>query len=106
MILTLKKILNKVAERIGICFYAGLIINSHSFATHMIESGTDIRYIQYLPSHSGIKTTMKYTHVTNKVFNRIQSPLDRLNLKTEDKNEKNMTKKYNNFELLTCWWQL
>ena len=65
----------------------------HSFATHLIESGTDVRYIQELPSHSSIKTTMIYTYVTNKAISRIQSPLDRLNLITEDKNDKKNDKK-------------
>ncbi len=60
----------------------------HSFATHLIESGTDIRYILELLGHSNIKTTMIYTHITSKAINRIQSPLDRLNLTTEEKTDK------------------
>jgi len=48
------------------------------FATHLLESGTDIRYIQQLLGHSSIKTTMIYTHITPKAAKNIISPLDPL----------------------------
>jgi integrase/recombinase XerD len=48
----------------------------HSFATHLLENGTDIRYIRDLLGHSDISTTMIYTKVSNKDISRIKSPLD------------------------------
>lgn len=50
----------------------------HSFATHLLEQGTDIRYIQELLGHNDIKTTLLYTEVSDKSIRKIISPLDNL----------------------------
>ncbi len=73
---SIQQIMKKGLEKAGIEKRATVHTLRHSFATHLLESGTDIRYIQNLLGHSSIKTTTIYTHLTQKKMNSISSPLD------------------------------
>ncbi len=73
---SVQKILESSGKKIGKKITPHML--RHSFATHLLESGIDIRYIQKLLGHSDLKTTEIYTHVSNKNLQNIKSPLDSL----------------------------
>ncbi len=66
----------QAAKLAGITKPVGPHTFRHSFATHLLESGYDIRTVQELLGHKDVKTTMIYTHVLNKGPKAVRSPLD------------------------------
>ncbi|MBU3822496.1 site-specific integrase [Flavobacteriaceae bacterium XHP0103] len=73
-----RQVLKNSLSAAGIKKYATLHTLRHSFATHLLESGTDIRYIQELLGHNSPKTTMIYTHVSTTNLKDIKNPFDNL----------------------------
>ena len=73
---SVQKVLDEAGKKAGIRVTPHML--RHSFATHLLEQGTDIRYIQKLLGHSDLKTTEIYTHVSTKDLSKIKSPLDNL----------------------------
>jgi integrase/recombinase XerD len=71
----------EAAQRAGIAKRVTVHTLRHSFATHMLENGTDVRIIQALLGHSRIDTTAHYTAVSNRLISHSLSPLDKLDAK-------------------------
>lgn len=75
---TVQAVFQQAMEKAGVKRAVGIHSLRHSFATHLLENGTDIRYIQELLGHKSSKTTEIYTHVSNASMLKITNPLDRL----------------------------
>lgn len=75
---SVNKIIYKCSALAGIKKHVSAHTLRHSFATHLLEHGTDLRYIQALLGHESSRTTERYTHVTKRGFERLISPLDNL----------------------------
>ena len=78
---SVQKIVRAARQKAKIPQHATSHTLRHSFATHLLDAGVDLRYIQALLGHSSSKTTEIYTHVSKKDLGRIQSPADFLTLK-------------------------
>ena len=74
----LQKAFHEALKKSGVPKHAGIHALRHSFATHLLEDGYDIRTVQELLGHSDVSTTMIYTHVATKNKLGVISPADRL----------------------------
>jgi integrase/recombinase XerD len=82
---TIGKVFENACERAGVKRLGGIHTLRHSFATHLLELGTDLRYIQELMGHSSIRTTEAYTHVAKHRLRKIRSPVGLLKLNQKNK---------------------
>jgi len=77
---SIQNIIKAVSQKAGIEKRVTMHTLRHTFATHSLENGVDLRYIQSMLGHESSRTTEIYTHITTKGFDQIKSPLDNLDI--------------------------
>jgi site-specific recombinase XerD len=77
---SVQNMMSATIKKAGITKEASMKTLRHTFATHSLENGVDLRYIQSMMGHASSKTTEIYTHITTKGFDQIKSPLDNLDI--------------------------
>jgi len=77
---SLRKVFHKAKRQAGITKEATLHTLRHSYATHLLEGGINLRYIQEILGHSSPKTTQIYTHVSSEACRKVVSPLEKINV--------------------------
>jgi site-specific recombinase XerD len=85
---SLQKVFRRAKEKAGISKRVTFHSLRHSYATHLLETGTDLRLIKELLGHKDIKTTLRYTHVSKRNLMSVRSPLDDLFDDEEEKGDK------------------
>ena len=85
---SVRSIYEKARKKAGVKNGAGIHTMRHSFATHLLEAGYDIRKIQVLMGHRRLSTTMIYLHVSRQTLSKIPSPLDLIDTKHANQEER------------------
>jgi site-specific recombinase XerD len=81
---TIQRMVHRLGEKAGLRESVTAHSLRHSFATHLLEQGTEVPYIQELLGHKSIRTTMLYTRISPRALSRVVSPLDRLDWRPPD----------------------
>jgi site-specific recombinase XerD len=85
---TIRTVYEDARKKAGVKRGAGVHTLRHSFATHLLEAGYDIRKIQVLMGHARLTTTMIYLHVSRKTLSKIPSPLDLIDIEHAEKEDR------------------